>query len=114
MLAESKDRANWVVLAEVAAALGAIDIGSRFEEVTTDVLSQEEDHYTWATDTRTTLLLSLATSVAGAAGVSSPGRDAEPTRDELYEAAKELDIAGRSRMTKDELMAAVEDERASA
>jgi rubrerythrin len=115
MLAESKDRANWVVLAEVAAALGASAIRSRFEEVTTDVLSQEEEHYTWATDTRTTLLLSLATSVAGAAGTPAvdDGGD-EPTRDELYEAAKELDIAGRSRMTKDQLLVAVEGGRGSA
>jgi hypothetical protein len=35
--------------------------------------------------------------------------DDEPTRDELYERAKELDIQGRSDMNKDELAAAVED-----
>ena len=41
-------------------------------------------------------------------GGKSPSYD-EWTRDELYERAKELDIEGRSDMTKDELIAALRD-----
>jgi DNA end-binding protein Ku len=33
----------------------------------------------------------------------------ERTRDELYEMARDLDVPGRSKMTKDELVAAVKD-----
>lgn len=45
---------------------------------------------------------------AASAGASGSGSD-EPTRDELYEQAKQLDVAGRSSMTKDELAEAVGD-----
>ena len=41
-------------------------------------------------------------------GGKSPSYD-EWTRDELYERAKELDVEGRSDMTKDELIAALRD-----
>lgn len=36
------------------------------------------------------------------------GQD-EPTKDELYEQAQELDIPGRSTMTKDELQQAIDE-----
>ncbi len=45
-------------------------------------------------------------TATGSDGSSSAQHDA--TRDELYQEAKERDIAGRSSMTKDELAAAVE------
>ena len=41
-------------------------------------------------------------------GGRSPSYD-EWTRDELYERAQELDVEGRSNMTKDELIAALRD-----
>jgi DNA end-binding protein Ku len=45
----------------------------------------------------------------GASG-AGPGPDLrERTRDELYEMARDLDVPGRSKMTKDELVAAVRD-----
>jgi Rho termination factor, N-terminal domain len=41
-------------------------------------------------------------------GTGNPNRGYEArTRDELYNIAKEKDIAGRSKMTKDELVAAI-------
>ncbi len=43
---------------------------------------------------------------AGSRGGSSPPYE-EWTRDELYERARELDIDGRSEMSKDELIAAL-------
>lgn len=43
----------------------------------------------------------------GDAGRGGPSELAERTRDELYDRAKELDIPGRSRMTKDELVRAI-------
>jgi hypothetical protein len=42
MLAEAKDRANWMLLAEVAATLAESDIRSEFEDVATEVLAQEK------------------------------------------------------------------------
>ena len=45
-------------------------------------------------------------SAAGERGGSSPRYD-EWTRDELYERAQELDVDGRSDMTKDELIEAL-------
>lgn len=47
-------------------------------------------------------------SEAGRRGGSSPPYE-EWSRDELYERAKELDISGRSDMTKDELITALRD-----
>jgi hemerythrin superfamily protein len=45
---------------------------------------------------------------SGSGSASGSGSDAEPTKAELYEKAKEQDIEGRSTMTKDELKQAVE------
>ena len=54
---------------------------------------------------------SKAAAIANAEGASSRGGSSPPyeewTRDELYERAKELDIDGRSDMTKDELITAL-------
>lgn len=38
----------------------------------------------------------------------SGGSDDEPTKEELYEKAKQRDVPGRSQMSKDELQKAVE------
>lgn len=106
MLAEAKDRGNWMLLADLAAQMTAGDARSQFEAVTAEVLEQEEEHYTWASDTRATLLMSMAvdTPSAGGAGASS---SSELTRDELYAEARELGIPGRSEMTKEQLRAAI-------
>jgi hypothetical protein len=50
------------------------------------------------------LLLTMA--LAGSAATQR----AEPTRDELYARAQEMDIPGRSQMTKQQLQVAVEDQ----
>jgi rubrerythrin len=106
MLAETKDRGNWVLLAQLAAQMAEGDLRRKFETVAADVLTQEEQHYTWAHDTRAALLMAMALGRA-AGGTSSP---AERTRDELYARAQEMDIPGRSKMTKEELQAAVEEQ----
>lgn len=41
--------------------------------------------------------------------LAARSRAAEPTRDELYERAKQLEIEGRSKMNKEQLRRAVED-----
>ena len=84
--------------------------GRSSKGVVSDVLTEEEEHYSWASDTRSSLLLMMA----GAS--STPPRakaasGAEPTRDELYAEAQQLDVAGRSQMSKDELAAAVNEAR---
>ena len=113
MLAEAKDRANWVLLAQIAARMAAGEVRDRFEAVVDAVLEEEEEHYSWAHDTRAAMLLARATGSPEPA-VSSRRPEAEDvidlssqTRDELYVAAQELEIEGRSQMTKDQLARAV-------
>ena len=105
MLAEAKDRANWLLLSELGAQLTDQNLAPQFQSVTAQVLSEEEEHYTWAADTRATLLMSLATGTA-VTNRSAPSAD-DRSRDDLYAAAQQLDIPGRSQMTKDELAASV-------
>jgi rubrerythrin len=106
MLAEAKDRANWVLLAELAAELGDSDVGATFAAVTDEVLGQEDEHYTWAAETRAALLRTALGAADPASGTASSGDGM--TREELYREAQELDIPGRSAMSKDELVVAVE------
>ena len=107
MLAEAKDRANWLLLSELAAQMTDGKLREQFVAVTAEALQQEEEHYTWAADTRAALLMSLATgTVRDTSGTSG----SDLSRDELYAKAQEMDIPGRSLMTKDELAAAVADE----
>jgi rubrerythrin len=111
MLAEAKDRGNWELLAQLASAMTDGELRRRMQTVSSDVLAQEEEHYTWAHDTRAQLLLTSAG--AGSVAKGSPPDAVPPdelTRDELYARAQELDVSGRSKMTKDELRAAVEDQ----
>jgi rubrerythrin len=104
MLAEAKDRGNWALLAKLASRMADGDVKRRFQNVAASVLAQEEDHYTWASDTRAELLLTMAL------GATAGTQRAEPTKDELYARAQEMDIPGRSQMTKQQLQAAVEDQ----
>ncbi|MFH5823352.1 hemerythrin domain-containing protein [Georgenia sp. AZ-5] len=77
-------------------------------------LSAEEREEMGARFARETGMEELAAGTpAGAAGGSEGGGSGagpEPTRDELYEQAKEQDVPGRSSMTKDQLKDAVDPE----
>jgi rubrerythrin len=107
LLAEAKDHGNWELLAQIAGLMTAGEVRTMLEAVAGEVLAQEEEHYTWARDTRAQLLLTLAT------GSAVPAESAAGTRDELYARAKELGIAGRSQMTKEQLEAAINEEIAT-
>jgi rubrerythrin len=104
MLAEAKDRANWVVLAELGARLTDDALRAQFEALTSAVLAQEDEHYMWAADARATLVMSFALGTPAPTATTSPD---DRTRDELYATAQEMDIPGRSAMTKQQLAAAV-------
>ncbi len=112
MLAEAKDHGNWELLAMLAGHMAEGDVRTQLQAAVDVVLAQEEDHYGWAAAARTRLLFMAVTDgveppepdeVRGA-GVADP---ASMTKAELYEAAKDLEVEGRSQMTKDELAAAV-------
>jgi rubrerythrin len=106
MLAEAKDHGNWELLAQVAMQMLESDARSELEAAVDRVLVQEEEHYGWARETRTSMLLVLATGSAVPSAVeSADGTDM--TRDELYAQAQELEIERRSTMTKDELAQAI-------
>jgi len=109
ILAEAKDRANWQLLAELGAQVTDPGLREQFESVTGPVLAQEEDHFEWACNTRSDMLFALATGTDSA--TEGNGREVidltTMTRDELYATAQDLEIGGRSQMTKDELVEAV-------
>ncbi len=113
-LAETKDHANWVLLAQLAAAMEPGDVRTQLEAVTAQVLAQEEEHVAWAQDVRAQMLYGLAT---GGGTLPTPDETidlATMTKDELYATAQELDIDGRSQMTKDELAEAVAEQTGGA
>jgi len=110
MLAEAKDRENWVLLAELATRMATGDLRSQFETVTAEVLAQEEEHYGWASDMRSRLLMSMSVGEVLTGDGASSSRATEMSRDELYARAQELDIPGRSQMNKEELRAAVDEQ----
>lgn len=109
MLAEAKDHANWELLSQLAGAMAPGEVRTQLEAVTGQVLAQEEEHHRWAHNTRAEMLFRLAT---GGRTPASGGQ--ERSRNELYAAAKELDVEGRSQMTKDELARAVNDREGAA
>jgi hypothetical protein len=77
------------------------------------VLAEEEVHYGWAAETRTRLLYEQMTGRPMPEAVDDEGEVRSTgtlTREELYATAQELDIPGRSSMTKDELAAAIEEQ----
>ena len=116
LLAETKDHGNWELLDLLGAQMAAGDVRTQFEAAVPLVLGQEEEHYGWASAARTRLLFTALTG-----GVEPPVGEGEVrgagaaelgsmTKDELYATAQELDIPGRSQMTKDELVEAVADQ----
>jgi rubrerythrin len=110
MLAEAKDRGNWLLLADLASQMAEGDLRRQFDTVTAAVLAQEEEHYRWASETRAALLIGMAVG-PGAAGTPPP---TEITRDELYARAQDMGIPGRSQMTKEQLQTAVEEQEGEA
>jgi len=108
MLAEAKDRANWELMAQLPAQMTDGALRTQMETTASEVLAQEEEHYTWARDTRAEMLFAMAT--AGSVPVSGDETVIDlraMSRDDLYAKAQELEIGGRSDMTKDELVEAV-------
>jgi rubrerythrin len=114
VLAETKDHANWELLAQLAAAMKPGDVRTQLEAVTAEVLAQEEEHVTWASDIRARMLFGLATGGAAPEPAEEVVDLSAMTKDELYATAQDLEIDGRSGMNKDELAEAiVEQEGAS-
>jgi rubrerythrin len=102
LLAEAMDQANWQLIASLAEQLPEGEIRDAFEAAVVEVEPQEDEHLGWAQTTKQQLVTSSAT---GAAMFAFDGNGlANATKDELYEAAREADIPGRSQMTKDELL----------
>jgi hypothetical protein len=105
VLAETKDHANWELLAQLAAQMTPGPVRDAFTAASETVLAQEEEHFAWARQTRTDLLFALATGDSVPA--ADVGEEVDLTRDELYVQAQELEIEGRSTMNKDQLNKAV-------
>lgn len=64
VLAEAKDRGNWLLLEQLASQMSVDDLRRRFETVAAGVLAQEEEHYRWAREMREALVMSMAVSPA--------------------------------------------------
>ena len=60
VLVEARDRGNWLLLRQLASRMRAGELCRQFETVAAAVLAQEEEHYTWASETRQALLMSMA------------------------------------------------------
>jgi rubrerythrin len=110
-LAETTDHANWEMLALVASQLPDGDLRTALAAAVAEVQPQEDEHYGWARLTRATLTserLGLPPPPPLAMSVRGGSVDLESaTKEELYAMAQELDIPGRSEMTKDELLSAI-------
>lgn len=61
-VAESVDQANWEALQQLAGALPAGQLRQSFEQAVNEVLSDEEEHLTWAKQTRAKLTMLQARS----------------------------------------------------
>lgn len=110
LLAETKDHGNWTLLGRLAGAMADGPVKEALTAAVEVVLAEEEQHFGWADNARAQLLYGLAT---GGQALPEPGEDVvdltDATKDELYAKAQELEIEGRSSMTKDELAAAIEE-----
>lgn len=106
LLAETKDYGNWYLLRQLADAMGESAVKDALTAAAEVVLAEEEEHYGWADGARGRMLYGLAT-----AGQELPSAIdlAGASKEELYAKAQELEIQGRSDMTKDELAAAIEE-----
>lgn len=64
LLAEAKDHANWSGLSKLAAGIPEGDVRDAFTEAVEQVEPQEDEHLSWATETRTKMIAVQATSRA--------------------------------------------------
>ncbi len=86
---------------DIARGLSAVE--DELDEVDSDVRTEAR-----AAGRRTGRAVDTAVAAASAAGARTPSGPYESwTKDDLYERAQELDVEGRSQMTKDELVAAL-------
>ena len=112
LLAETKDLGNWTLLSQLADAMAAGPVRDALTAAVDTVLAQEEEHLGWADQARAQMLYGRATGgqelPSDADGTVLDLTDA--TKEELYAKAQELEIDGRSTMTKDELAAAIEEQ----
>jgi rubrerythrin len=101
LLAESKDRANWELLAEISTLMADGSVRDQLKAAATEVLAQEEEHHSWALLTRADLVAQLVTG-------GTPDTEVidlrDLSRDELYEQAQAIGLEGRSQMTKQQLV----------
>jgi rubrerythrin len=111
ILAETKDHADWSLLATLTERLPAGDVKQAFATAVQEVEPQEDDHVGWATSTWEQMVLARAT--AGATAPVDPSAGEPPlqelTKEELYARAQEADLPGRSSMTKEELAQALQE-----
>jgi rubrerythrin len=103
VLAETVDHANWQTLGRLVAALPTSRAAEAVAAAMAEVESQEVRHLSWAQETRACLTL-LEAGVASSEGDDLGSR----TKEELYAMAQERDIPGRSDMTKEELIDALQ------
>jgi ferritin-like metal-binding protein YciE len=64
LLAEAKDHANWGCRAVLTESVPAGDIHDAFTSAVNQVLPQEDEHFGWASETRSKLISAQATSRA--------------------------------------------------
>ncbi|MBI2708191.1 MAG: hypothetical protein HYX34_00605 [Actinobacteria bacterium] len=64
LLAESMDHANWTTLAQLTESLPEGPVRASFAAAVGDVLGEEEDHLSWARDTKARLTVMQASSKA--------------------------------------------------
>ncbi|HEX6419184.1 MAG TPA: ferritin-like domain-containing protein [Acidimicrobiales bacterium] len=62
LLAEAKDHANWSCLAAMVEDLPSGEVREAFEDAVEEVEAQEDEHLTWAQDTRCRMISLQATS----------------------------------------------------
>lgn len=114
LLAETKDHGNWELLGLLAAAMNDGPVKEATMAAVEVVLAQELEHHGWADLARAQLLYGLATGGQELPIPEQVAGDAidltAATKEELYAKAQELDISGRSGMTKDELAEAIEEQ----
>jgi rubrerythrin len=112
-LAETVDHANWQALGELAEQLPDGKIKAALRAAVEEVQAQEEEHLGWARDARARMTMSQITAGAIDGGGAAAPADAATavrarTKEELYAEAKKRGIPGRSEMTKDELVKALQ------
>jgi hypothetical protein len=114
--AETKARAQAALIAALGTQMPDGAVRTQFDRVGATAMAQADEHAGWASWERMRLLFGAATGgleppdplpVGGEAAVDVT----EMSRDELYSAAQQLDIEGRSSMNKDELAEAVASEQ---